>query len=154
MALAGEYGITDYPCPAGGCRLTDPNFARRMRDLVRFRPDFNLQDVLLLRVGRHFRISPRAKVVAGRNEGDNQAILIWVRDGDILFEVADCGSPITLLRGSAGREEIRLAAAITARYSDADGDEIEVHYGRSYADLNESISVSPLDEDTLVRLRL
>jgi hypothetical protein len=154
MALAGEYGITDYPCPAGGCRLTDPNFARRMRDLVRFRPDFNLQDVLLLRVGRHFRISPRAKVVAGRNEGDNQAILIWVRDGDVLFEVMDCGSPITLLRGSAGKEEIRLAAAITARYSDADGDEIEVHYGRSYADLNESISVSPLDEDTLVRLRL
>jgi hypothetical protein len=154
MTLAEEWGISDYPCPAGGCRLTDPGFARRMRDLVRFRPDFDLKDVLLLRVGRHFRISPWAKAVAGRDEGENQAILMWKGDGDILFEVAGCGSPVTLLRGRAGEDEILLAAAITARYSDAGGDQIQVHYGRHYAALDESISVSPPDEDMLARLRL
>jgi hypothetical protein len=154
MALAGDYGITDYPCPAGGCRLTDPGFARRMRDLVRFRPDFDQNDVLLLRVGRHFRVSLRAKAVTGRNQGDNHAILTRAGEGDLLFEVAGCGSPVTLLRGGADKEEISLAAAITARYSDAEGEKIEVHYGRQYAALDESILVSPPSEDTLAGLRL
>ena len=56
MALARGYGIADYPCPAGGCRLTEPGFARRMRDLVAHRMDFDLNDVSLLKVGRHFRL--------------------------------------------------------------------------------------------------
>jgi hypothetical protein len=154
MAMVGDRGITDYPCPAGGCRLTDPGFARRMRDLVLHHPGFDLKDVKLLKVGRHFRISPQAKAVAGRNERENQAILAWARDGDTLFEVPVAGSPVTLLRGGATREDIAVAATITARYSDADGDEIEVHYGRRHGDLEESISVSPLGEDRLARLRL
>jgi hypothetical protein len=155
MALAKEYGINDYPCPAGGCRLTDPNFARRMRDLVRYKEDFDLNDVNLLKVGRHFRLSPRAKAVVGRNEEENHRILTLARGGDILFEVKGCGSPITLLRGEASGEEIRLAAAITARYSDARGDsEVPIHYGANYADSNQVILVSPAGEEELVRIRV
>jgi len=154
MALAEEYGIADYPCPAGGCRLTDPGFARRMRDLVRFRPDFDLNDVNLLKVGRHFRLSPGAKALVGRNEEENRRLLILVRQSDFLFEVKGCGSPVTLLRGEAGETEIHLAAAITARYSDAEDDRVEVHYGTDYTVLNEAILVSPLNEDELTRLRI
>ncbi len=154
MALAEEYGIADYPCPAGGCLLTDPGFARRMRDLVRFRPGFDLNDVNLLKVGRHFRLSPKARAVVGRNEGENRRLQILARRGDFLFEVRGCGSPVTLLRGEASQEEIHLAAAITARYSDAEGDEVEVHYGTDYATLSEALLTSPLDEDELTRLRI
>jgi len=154
MALAEEYGIADYPCPAGGCLLTDPGFARRMRDLVRFRPDFDLNDVNLLKVGRHFRLSPKAKAVVGRNEGENQRLLVLAQRSDFLFEIKGCGSPVTLLRGEAGQEEIHLAATITARYSDADSDEIQVHYGTDYAALSETIPASPLGEDELTRLRI
>jgi len=154
MALAEEYGIADYPCPAGGCLLTDPGFARRMRDLVRFHPDFDLNDVNLLKVGRHFRLSPGAKAVIGRNEEENRRLQTLARQGDCLFEVTGCGSPITLLRGEAGEEEIHLAAAITARYSDAQGDEVEVHYGTDYSVLSEVILATPLGEDELTRLRI
>jgi len=154
MALAEEYGIADYPCPAGGCRLTDPGFARRIRDLVRFRPDLDLNDVNLLKVGRHFRLSPGAKALVGRNEEENRRLLILIRQSDFLFEVKGCGSPITLLRGEAGEAEIHLAAAITARYSDAEDDRVEVHYGTDYTVLNEAILVSPLNEDELTRLRI
>ena len=155
MALAEEYGITDYPCPAGGCRLTDPNFARRMRDLVRFRPDFDLNDVNLLKVGRHFRLSPRAKAVVGRDEEENRRILhLLTRPGDLLFEVKGCGSPITLLRGEAGAGEIRLAAAITARYSDAQGGRMEVHHGTDYATLDKAALVSPAGEGELAELQI
>jgi hypothetical protein len=151
MALAEEYGIADYPCPAGGCRLTEPGFARRMRDLVRFRPDFNLNDVNLLKVGRHFRLSPGAKAVVGRDEEENHRLQHLARQGDLLFEVKSCGSPITLLRGEeVGEAETRTAAALTARYSDSEDARIEVHYGSEYADLSEAILVSPLyDENKL-----
>jgi tRNA U34 2-thiouridine synthase MnmA/TrmU len=155
MALAKRYGINDYPCPAGGCRLTDPGFARRMRDLVRYKEDFDINDVNLLKVGRHFRLSPKAKAVVGRNEEENRRILALARGGDVLFEVKGCGSPIALLRGEASWEEIRLAAAITARYSDAKGESaVPVHYGEDYADLSRAILVLPAGEDELAKLRI
>jgi len=154
MALAAERGITDYPCPAGGCRLTDPGFARRMRDLVEHKTDFDLNDVNLLKVGRHFRLSSRAKAVVGRNEEEKRYMLMLTQQGDLLFEVRTCGSPLTLLRGRRGRDRIRLAGAITARYSDARGAEVWVHYGADYAALNESVLVSPLGQQELTRLRI
>jgi len=160
MILAKEHGINDYPCPAGGCRLTDPNFARRMRDLVRYKEGFDLNDVNLLKAGRHFRLSPKAKVVVGRDEGENRRILMLARKDDFLFEVKGCGSPITLLRGKVGAEEIRLAAAITAHYSDARGEDnkrehkVTVYYGVDYAALEEAISLSPLRQEELARMRI
>lgn len=152
MALAEQYNIADYPCPAGGCRLTDPGFARRMRDLACHKEDFDLNDVNLLKVGRHFRLSPGAKAMVGRNEEENRHLQILARQGDLLFEVRSCGSPVTLLRGEADEAELHLAAAITARYSDAEDDRVEVHYGTDYAALSEAILVSPV-YDELTRLR-
>jgi len=116
---------------------------------MRFRPGFDLNDVNLLKVGRHFRLSPGVKVVVGRNEDENHRLQHLARQGDLLF--------VTLLRGEAGADEeaeIHLAAAITARYSDAEGDEVQVHYGTNCAASSETILVSPLGEDNLIRLRI
>jgi tRNA U34 2-thiouridine synthase MnmA/TrmU len=154
MSLAKTYGVTDYPCPAGGCRLTDPNFARRMRDLLEFDRDFGINDVNLLKVGRHFRLSAKAKAVAGRDEDENHRILGLAQEEDLLFEVKGCGSPVTLLRGSSDEGVIRLAAAITARYSDAEANDVRVHFGRTNERLDRSVVVPPADQDTLADLRL
>jgi tRNA-specific 2-thiouridylase len=154
MTLAEQYGIADYPCPAGGCLLTDPGLARRMRDLVRFCPDFDLSDVNLLKVGRHFRLSPGAKVVVGRNADENRRLQVLAREADFRFEVKGYGSPVTLLRGGADGREIHFAAAITARYSDAEGDRVLVHYGTDHAVLGEAILTSPLVDADLSRLRI
>jgi tRNA-specific 2-thiouridylase len=153
MALAEAHGINDYPCPAGGCLLTDPGFARRMRDLVCHTPGFGLNDVQLLMVGRYFRLSPTTKAVVGRNEGENQRIVALARLGDLIFEVDGWGSPVTLLRGEAGGEEIPLAAAITARYSDAPGP-VHVNYGTDYGALSEVMYTLPLSDDALQVLRI
>ena len=154
IALAERGGIIDYPCPAGGCMLTDPGFARRMRDLVLFHPDFDLGDVNLLKVGRHFRLTPAAKSIVGRNQDENRRLLGLARASDLLFEVNGCSSPITLLRGGAGEECIQLAAALTARYCDAQDGEVEVHYGTDYAALDRVILATPPDEDELDALRI
>lgn len=156
MALAEQYHIADYPCPAGGCRLTDPGFARRMRDLLRYQEDFDLNDVNLLKVGRHFRLSPEVKVVVGRDQEENRRLLALAKEGDILLEVQDWGSPVTLLRGQASEREIHLAAAIIVRYSDAPAEkqEVVVRYGLDYATLDGILRASPLEEDQLEGLRV
>jgi tRNA U34 2-thiouridine synthase MnmA/TrmU len=153
MALAKAYGINDYPCPAGGCLLTDRGFARRMRDLVQHCTDFGLNDVNLLKVGRHFRLSPTAKAVVGRNEDENQRIVRLSRPGDLLLEVQDWAGPVTVLRGTATAKEIRLAAAITVRYSDAPA-LASVSYGPPGEPVPTCICTAPLDEAALTTSRI
>lgn len=119
IKLAEHYGIRDYPCPAGGCLLTDPGFAKRMKDLMFHKPDFSLNDVHLLKVGRHFRLSDGVKLVVGRNEEENQKIETFAHDGDILFKVSGFPGPLSLLRGKVNEGDIEKAAAVTAHYSKA-----------------------------------
>ena len=86
IELADHFGIRDYPCPAGGCLLTDPRFARRMKDLIRHEPDFSLNDVHLLKIGRHFRLSSELKLIVGRTEDENQKIQTFAQEEDLLFK--------------------------------------------------------------------
>ncbi|MFB0505420.1 MAG: hypothetical protein ACETWT_01670 [Thermodesulfobacteriota bacterium] len=129
IKLASDYGINDYPCPAGGCLLTDPGFALRMKDLMKNNPDFSLNDVHLLKLGRHFRVTPLAKVVVGRNEGENDKILSLAKEGDTILSVKHFPGPVTLARGELSHQEILQSAVITAKYSKAKSlPEVEVEY--------------------------
>ncbi|MFQ6077622.1 MAG: hypothetical protein ACE5NJ_00565, partial [Thermodesulfobacteriota bacterium] len=129
IRLASDYGINDYPCPAGGCLLTDPGFALRMKDLMKNNPDFSLNDVHLLTLGRHFRLTALAKVVVGRNEGENDKILSLAKEGDTILRVKDLPGPLALARGGISRKEILKSAIITAKYSKARlQPEVEVEY--------------------------
>ncbi|MBM4348360.1 MAG: DUF814 domain-containing protein [Deltaproteobacteria bacterium] len=128
IKLAEQYSIRDYPCAAGGCLLTDPGFGHRMKDLMDHGLDFSLNDVHLLKIGRHFRLSPEVKLVVGRNEEENQKIETFSREGDILLKTAHHPGPVSLLRGRDVGGELARAASITARYSKAKGvREVEVH---------------------------
>lgn len=118
ISLADIYEIKDYPCPAGGCLLTDPAFSARMKDLLKYNPDFVLNDVLLLQIARHFRLNDNLKLAVGRNEKENQAITNLAKPADVLLETVDYMGPVALLRGRFNDSDIRLAAGITARYAD------------------------------------
>ncbi len=155
IQLADHYGIRDYPCPAGGCLLTDPGFAKRMRDLIHYHSDFTLNDVHLLKMGRHFRLSPRLKLVVGRNEEENQKIQTFSGEGDILLRLFRFPGPLSLLRGEAGEREIEQASAITARYSKAkDLEKVEVICKKAKEDGDRSLSVSPLSEKEIEELMI
>ena len=145
IALADHYGIHDYPCPAGGCLLTDPGFAKRMKDLMVHDPDFSLNDVHLLKVGRHFRFSPGSKLVVGRQEEENQKIQTFAQGEDILFKVSGFPGPLSLLRGKVDDRDIERAAAITAHYSKAkDLRDAEVTYKGVDEDHPQSLLASPV----------
>jgi tRNA U34 2-thiouridine synthase MnmA/TrmU len=155
IQLADHYGIRDYPCPAGGCLLTDPGFAKRIRDLMHHHSDFTLNDVHLLKMGRHFRLSPRLKLVVGRNEEENQKIQTFSGEGDVLLRLSRFPGPLSLLRGEAGEREIEKAAAITARYSKAkDLKKVEVICKKAKEDGDRSLSVSPLSEKEIEELMI
>ena len=118
MALAKEFGLTDYPAPAGGCLLTEPNYARRLRDLLAYDPDCDCDDLSLLKIGRHFRFSPACKIVVGRNKAENEKIWAMSAKG-CLLKVENYGSPTVLVTGEITDEAVRVAASLCARYSDA-----------------------------------
>lgn len=119
MALAREFGLTDYPAPAGGCLLTEPNYAFRLKELLTYTSDPGFKDINLLRSGRHFRFSPECKIIVGRHEKENETLLSIADADDCILRVEGYGSPITLIRGKRTEEALAVAASLCARYSDA-----------------------------------
>ncbi len=130
IALAKKYGIKDYPWPAGGCLLTSKEFANKVRDLFSHKKRVSLKDIELLKVGRHFRLE-KNKIIVGRNKEENEKLIRLKNKTDYVFEVPDVGSPITVLQGKKTRKALRLAAKLTATYSDAKEDKVLVGYGRT-----------------------
>jgi len=121
MALAQAKGVYDYPCPAGGCRLTDPNFARRLRDAFQH-GEFSMTDIYLLRYGRHLRLPTGIKLIVGRNEQENTVLRAWVKNGDYLvLEARDVAGPVVLVKNTTSQADIELAARICLAYSDYRG---------------------------------
>ena len=118
IQLADIFQMTDYPCASGGCLLTDPEFANRMRDSVKHK-DVDLNDVKLLKVGRHFRIDSKTKVIVSRKEDENLAIQNLARDSDYLLHLKDIPGPLSLVRGDINDEKLKIAAQLTARSSKA-----------------------------------
>lgn len=161
ITLAAQLGFTEYPCAAGGCLLTDKNFAIRLRDLFKYNID-NLNDIKLLKVGRHFRLSPLAKLIVGRNQTDNEQILRLAQSADSQFEVLNTGSPFCLLRVYNGLNSglngyIGLSASICARYSDLRNEpKVKVAYRKTQTESKEfnEIIVEPISETILSRFRL
>ena len=154
IALAKNFGLQDeYPSPSGGCLLTNKEFASKVRDLFEHKEAVKKRDVLLLRMGRHFRFK-ESKIIVGRNEDENKLLLELKNPEDYAFEVPDCGSPITILEEAKEKEAIEFAAKLTARYSDAGTDkrEVLVEYWNEAG--KKSIIVSTLAEDEVNRLRI
>jgi len=111
--LAAKYGIADYPCPAGGCLLTDGGFAQRMKDLMAH-SEITLNDIELLKTGRHFRLSFKTKLVVGRNKKENERLLGLANTDDICFEPVEVKGPIGLGRGDFDQTMISLSSKILA----------------------------------------
>ena len=154
MDLAEAYGIDDYPSPAGGCLLTDPGFSARLRDLFQHN-DSSINDIQLLKYGRHFRLSEECKVIVGRDERENEGILSLAMSGDLVIKVANFSGPITIVRGKVSDEQIYMAAAMTARYSKARGEKtVGVSYRRMPEREAKSISVRPVDAKELKLVRI
>ena len=174
MELAKNYHINDYPCAAGGCLLTDKGFSARMRDLIKHsdftppfwgitnkaeqspkRAGFTLNDIALLKVGRHFRFSPKVKFIVGRNQEENETLLKLAKPEDLCFEPAIVKGPVGIGIGTFDRNSLVLASRIMVRYSDkSPGDKVKILTEDHSSGKTDSITVSALDEDDLKQFRI
>ncbi|MDD5042226.1 MAG: tRNA 4-thiouridine(8) synthase ThiI [Candidatus Omnitrophica bacterium] len=127
IRLARELGIEDYLTPAGGCLLTDPCFSRRLEEALSH-DELSLDNLELLKVGRHFRLGKKLKLVVGRNKNENGILLSLARDGDCLFfPHKELAGPVSLTRGVLSEDSAVLSSRITCAYSDTGGlEEISV----------------------------
>ena len=155
MELADELGIKDYLCPAGGCLLTDIEFAARFRDLIKHKPDFVMSDARLLRQGRHFRLPSGTKVVAGRNEGENNVIERAAKINDVILFPQIVPGPSVLCQEPSGTDDITLAAGLLAAYTKGGAKvDIEVRDGHNGEDTQVLQGVEPLSKDTTDQWRI
>ncbi|MDH5649181.1 MAG: tRNA (5-methylaminomethyl-2-thiouridylate)-methyltransferase [Gammaproteobacteria bacterium] len=118
MALAAELGLTDYAQPAGGCCfLTDESYSHKLADLwaARGQRDYDLDDIMLLKVGRHIRPRPNFKLIVGRDNGENN-FLKGYRNRFIHMHASSHTGPLVLLDGTPDSDDIQLAAELTARF--------------------------------------
>ncbi len=170
LQLAKKFDISDPPNAAGGCLLTDPAFSIRVRDLydhtTKGTPDMN--DIELLKIGRHFRLSDNTKLIVGRNKMENEILNSLKLDDDIIIEVSNHAGPICLLRtkkqqlssssssssASASLEkEIEIAASTALRYSDSPKDKLSSVRIKSSKDEKE-INAYPIENKVLDELRI
>ena len=155
IQLAKQLNINDYPCPAGGCLLTDSGFANRMRDLIKHKRDFTINDVQLLKIGRHFRLSSGVKLIVGRDEKENNELLNLIGDDDICFYPASVKGPLGVGMGTYSKHCLSTASSIVARYSDGDlNQKLEIRYKRNSDERGDSIEALPIKEEELKKLRV
>ncbi|APZ41918.1 tRNA (5-methylaminomethyl-2-thiouridylate)-methyltransferase [Acidihalobacter ferrooxydans] len=133
MALAERFGLEDYAQPAGGCCfLTDESYSRKLADLWLHRGEkrYELDDIMLLKIGRHLRPRAHFKLIVAREEGESR-FLEGYRKQFTHLRVRSHGGPLTLVDSEAelDAEDLLLAARIVARFSqgrDAECVEVEV----------------------------
>ena len=164
MALAESWGISDYPCPAGGCLLTDENFAKRLKDSFVHQED-SLRHITLLKIGRHFRTPSKAKIIAGRNKEENEKLLGLASPEEMKLTVVGHKSTYVLLLKKSdsnltypsgnGEADKILAARICARYSkERNLPSLIVKAWFSSENEYQQLEVSPIEDLVLCQYRI
>jgi hypothetical protein len=153
MALAASFGFDDYAQPAGGCCfLTDKQYSHKLADLWKARGErrYELDDIMLLKVGRHIRPRPNFKMIIGREEGENRFLHGYRKQYTHMLTTSHNG-PLVLLDGETSQGDLDLAAQITARFSqgrNAEKVDVEVHTPDG---TSRSLQVQPMAGEAIPR---
>nr|VFK30840.1 MAG: tRNA U34 2-thiouridine synthase MnmA/TrmU, contains the PP-loop ATPase domain [Candidatus Kentron sp. MB]VFK34381.1 MAG: tRNA U34 2-thiouridine synthase MnmA/TrmU, contains the PP-loop ATPase domain [Candidatus Kentron sp. MB]VFK76486.1 MAG: tRNA U34 2-thiouridine synthase MnmA/TrmU, contains the PP-loop ATPase domain [Candidatus Kentron sp. MB] len=154
MALAAEFGFSEYAQPSGGCCfLTDARYSAKLADLWAARGEraYELDDIMLLKVGRHIRPRPHFKLIVARDEGESNFLKGYRRSFLHLETVSHTG-PITLIDGRLDQDDLHLAARLTARFSQGRNSR-EVMVQATFPDgAVQSLTVTPMSPDSIPSL--
>ena len=116
IALAAEFGITDFPSPAGGCKLTEEGFGRKLRDLMTHEGLDDRRLVELLTVARRFRLPDGSGVLLGRDRVENAKLREMAALGEVIAPVNVPG-PTALVTEVKSVSDLELAKRLVAAYS-------------------------------------
>ena len=133
MELADKWGIKDYPSPAGGCKLTDPNYSIRLKELVERKENVTEKDINLLKYGRHFITDDKTKIIVTRTAEEGESIKVLLNKNDLMFLTSKYnGAMVIIPEGNNPTEnDIIIACRMAVRYSKGkDEESVEVKFGR------------------------
>ena len=153
LDMAKKYGIENPPNAGGGCLLTEPQFGVKAKDLFSHTENPTINDIDLLKIGRHFRLDEETKFIVGRNKDENEMIKAIALPGDILLEAKDFVGPVSILRGSNAKQHLKFASSITLRYSDAPNNEQAIVSIKNN-DLVEEIASKSAEEESYIQFRM
>ena len=153
LQMAKEYGIENPPNAGGGCLLTDPQFGIKAKDLFDHIETPTINDIDLLKIGRHFRLDDETKFVVGRNKDENEMIKAIALPEDILLEAKDHVGPTSIIRGKNAQKHVQFASSVTLRYSDAPKEQSGVVIVKN-DDLTEEITTDRANEESYIKFRI
>ncbi|WP_230207486.1 tRNA (5-methylaminomethyl-2-thiouridylate)-methyltransferase [Candidatus Nitrosocosmicus sp. SS] len=162
LELANNFGIEDPPNSAGGCLLTDPEFSKRVRDLFRYSiTEPSLNDMELLKIGRHFRMNSESKLIVGRNHGENEMLKSLGEELDYILQPTIVPGPVSILRfhdkPDLRKHKLLLecSSKITLRYSDTLEDRsYEVSITNQKRKLNRRLYIRPFTKNDVESFRI
>jgi tRNA-specific 2-thiouridylase len=151
MALAQKFGFEDYAQPAGGCCfLTDEQYSVKLSDMWQSRGEkrYELDDIMLLKVGRHVRPKANFKLIIAREAGETKFMRGYRKQYPSLV-ITSHGGPWTLIDGELSEDELMLSAQIAARYSQGrDAEQVDFDYINTNGDVRQ-LSVKPMHPDDI-----
>ncbi|WP_201352190.1 argininosuccinate synthase domain-containing protein [Hydrogenimonas urashimensis] len=115
LRMAEEIGLKDFEKPGGGCLLTDENFSKKLAEFIKY-DNLEVEDIALLKCGRHLRLPDGAKLVIGRHREDNAMIDAAITPKYRKIRLLDATGPISAISANASRADKELAARLTATY--------------------------------------
>jgi len=154
IALAGRYGIKEYPAPAGGCVLADPILSRRFRRMFELWPGLDVDDCVLSRIGRHFVLPDRSWLVIGRDKKENARIVSFIKEEDIILRPASGPGPTGLWRKVNTAAYADIAAGILCRYTKVKKYPEEIKLSDQGTGEIEIIRAAPVSDETINRYRM
>lgn len=151
LGLAASMSIEEFAQPAGGCCvLTDENYTRRLRDMWAHREtkDYDLEDIILLKAGRHLRLEPHYKMIIARDESESN-FLMGYRKQFIHMQVVEHRGPVILIEGQPNEEDLMTCARIAGRFCSG-REEAEIKINLHYLDgQSQTLKVQPMRADEI-----
>ena len=152
MALAEEWGIKDYPSPAGGCKLTEPNYSIRLKEVLDRKEDVTEKDVHLLKYGRHFISENGTKIIVSRTGEEGEQIKQLLNNKDTMFITSKfTGAMVIIPEGeNPTDEDFTFSCRLAVRYSKGKDEElVQVKFGKVSTEFNMTKEVNAMTQEEL-----
>ncbi len=110
IELANKFNIKIFEQPAGGCRLTDENFCKRIRPFIN---EIKGEDIKLFYIGRHFLYNG-SHIIIGRNKQENESL---ESSGYLNFYLSEIPGPTGIFRILKDDSHRDFASELILRYA-------------------------------------
>ena len=144
---------TVFLCAAGGCLLTEPFFCKKVKDLLTH-GEWNVHNVSLLRLGRHFRITPSFKLIVGRDQKENERIVSCASPEQVVVQSKEIKGPVALGIGVMEERFKIISARIVARYCSSVNGVVKIPVSITVDGIEEVVVVDKFKHDEVERLRI